>query len=428
MSAVVYEPELAWIDGGFRRGAAICVEDGRISSVGEAKGSGSALAARAMLPGFVNAHSHAFQRAMRGRGETFPEGTGSFWTWREAMYGLVAELDGPTLAATCEQAFGEMLDAGITTVGEFHYLHHDAPGDFAFDEVVLGAAAASGIRIVLLQARYEAAGFGQAMEESQERFRVDDDQQYWGSVDALRESVDGKLQRVGVVAHSLRAVPIDVVVSMAEEAGHRGLPMHLHLEEQRQEVDACVEHHGRRPMELLNEQLAVSPMLTAVHCTHSESGDLEQWIDAGGNICICPLTEANLGDGVAQVSGMTRRGARLCLGTDSNARISMLEEARWLEYGQRLAREARGIAAAPDGRMDTTLIDAATTSGAAALGTRGGRIDVGRDADFALIDLSVPALAGIADEDLAMAIICGAGNAAIAGTIVAGGEIRPTRR
>lgn len=404
---------------------------------------------RALLPGFVNAHSHAFQRGLRGRGERYPAGAGSFWSWREEMYALVGALDRERLFDLSLAAFREMRAAGITAVGEFHYLHHDDAGaaDFAFDEVVLAAAAAAPIRLVLLETYYASGGFGETggvgrpLEEAQRRFACASPAAYWRQVDRLAErlAVDGT-QTVGAVAHSLRAVPLDDLAALHAEARRRGLVFHLHLEEQRREIEECVAATGRRPLELL---LALDPgaETTAVHCTHSDPADLARFTAAGGHVCVCPLTEANLGDGIPPLAALLAAdpgaGDRLCLGTDSNARISMVEEARWLEYGQRLAGERRGVLAADgpqaDGRegaalngaavqgtLAPRLLAAATVGGARSLGLAAGEIAAGRWADLLLLDLDHPDLAGAGPDTLLAAFLLGAGNAAIAGTAVGG--------
>ena len=419
MSGRVYGPELAWIDGVFERDQSISIEGGEIIAIGRDAVT-DPLPGIAMIPGFVSTHSHAFQRALRGQGEVFPTGSDSFWGWREAMYGLVESLDRPQLHAACVRAFREMRQAGITCVGEFHYLHHVDGDPFAADEVVLEAAAEVGIRIVLLETCYMCGGIDTPLSPAQAHFETTDLAAFWSQVDALRAAVDGCMQRVGIAAHSIRAVPPESLLTVASEAARRGLPLHLHLEEQRQEIDGCIERYGMTPMALVCQEVTVSPMLTAVHCTHTSAADLEQWLDDGGNVCVCPLTEANLGDGRCDLARIVRHPGSLSIGTDSNARIGMLEEMRWLEYGQRLGREARGIATDADGRMDRVLMDAATSGGARALGMSVGRIATGRLADFALIDLADPQVAGVADEDLAAAPCCGGDNSVIAGTIVNG--------
>lgn len=427
MSRQTIQADLIWIDGAFVPDWAITVgADGRVESVGRARsGAVRRLEGVALLPGFVNAHSHAFQRGLRGSGERFSSGAGSFWSWREAMYALVASLDRDGLRRVCRQAFAEMRDAGITTVGEFHYLHHDREGDFSFDHVVLEAASEVGIRIVLLQAYYTAGGIGKALEPGQRRFAMLDLRQYWRQMDRLAQRLDPSTQSVGVVAHSIRAVSLAEIRALHSEAIRRGLPFHMHVEEQRREIEETLDAYGRTPMQLLCDELVPGGNLTAVHCTHTSPADMAAFLARGGRVCVCPLTEANLGDGIPDLSAPHSVGGRLSLGTDSNARISAIEEMRWLEYGQRLRGELRGALMDPHGGVAATTLEAATSGGAAALGIAAGRIAPGEWADLAAVDLTVSSLLGVPAAGLLDAIVFGAGNGAIAGTFV-GGKWRPT--
>jgi len=436
----VVEADLTWTGldgtssggGGFERGVRVAYDaSGRIVAVGEDAGSTTRrLTGRALLPGFVDAHSHAFQRGLRGRGETFPAGAGSFWSWREAMYGLVDRLDPDAFRALSLRAFLEMRSAGITTVGEFHYLHHASAdaADFRLDEALADAASEAGIRLVLLQAYYAAGGPGRPVEGAQRRFRSPSLDAYWRQMDRLAGLLDPQLQCLGVVAHSLRAATPDETAALHAEAARRDLPFHLHLEEQVREIEECLEAYGARPMELLLDRIEVTPRVTAVHCTHTAPEDMARFLGAedGGTVCICPTTEANLGDGIADLPAIRAAGGAICLGTDSNARISMIEEARWLELVQRLARERRGVVRDQEGRSAAPLLAAATEAGARALGLDGGRtgeagvIRPGALADFVTVDLDSPVLAGWTEESLAESIVYGADDGAIDATCVGG--------
>lgn len=379
------------------------------------------LPGRALLPGMVNAHSHAFQRGLRGRGEIFPDGAGSFWSWREAMYGLVESLDADHLHALSRRAFEEMRAAGITSVGEFHYLHHDASEEgYAFDEVVLSAAAEAGIRIVLLAAHYRTGGIGESLTGGQRRFDTRSLEDYWRQMERLRDALDPALQTLGVAAHSIRAVPLEEIAALHEEATGRGLVFHMHLEEQPAEIEASRARYGATPMALVNRELAVHDRTTLVHCTHTAPEEFDRYLAAGGLVCLCPLTEANLGDGLADVPRLLAAGDRVCLGTDSNARISMLEEMRLLEYGQRLSTGTRGICLDEEGAVAPRLWRCATEVGARALGLDAGRIEAGRLADFAVVDLDHPALAGWDEETLLASLILGVPDGAVTGTCVGG--------
>jgi len=410
----IYNPELVWIDGAFHANKSITVEEGTITAIGKGDNSDKG----AYLPGFVNAHSHAFQRGLRGRGETFTSGGDSFWAWREEMYKLVDELTVDQFRELCIRCFSEMRQAGITTVGEFHYFHHDKATDFAMDKAILEAATEVGVRMVLLHANYAMGGFQQPLSGVQKRFETHSIPSWWDHVDALSNEVDGSMQRIGTVAHSVRAVDIDSIKEISIGSIERGMPMHIHVEEQRQEIQACLDEHGVTPMALLNDALEVSPMLTAVHCTHTAPADMEHWLSSGGNVCLCPLTEANLADGICNMHRIVKQGGCVSLGTDSNARISMLEEMRWMEYAQRLQREERGVCVDNKGSMANYLIDAATRNGARCLGIPGGEITVGKIADFTVVDINHPQISGATPETLAVALCCGSDNAVIIDTII----------
>ncbi len=419
----VFEADLTWTGTRFEAGVQLAIgDDGRIEALGPLRLRPTLRLTRcALLPGFVNAHSHAFQRALRGRGERFPQGAGSFWSWRDAMYALADSLDPETAYAVYLQAFREMRDAGITTCGEFHYLHHAGEGpDYEYDGVVLAAARRAGIRLALLNAFYTTGGIGRPLQGAQRRFESQDASTYWAQMDRLGALCDPRLQSLGVVAHSIRAAPLDAITELHGEAQRRGLRFHMHVEEQRAEVEECMAKYGRRPMELLNQVLRVDGNLIAVHCTHTDPGDMARFLAAGGSVCVCPVTEANLGDGLPALDQVHVAGPRLSLGTDSNARIAFLEEMRWLEYGQRLRRELRGALRDPAGGVAPALLETATSAGALALGVSAGRLEPGNWADVVAIDLDAPALAGVDAEHLLEGLVFGAGNQVVWGTAVAG--------
>ncbi len=425
------EAQLAWADGRWQRDFQVEIDgDGRIARCG-ALGveADERLHGCALLPGFVNAHSHAFQRGLRGRGEHFPAGAGSFWSWREAMYGLVEELDETTLGQWCRRAFGEMRAAGITAVGEFHYLRHLDPGarDHAFDEVVVEAARATGLRLTLLVAYYRSGGIGTELSGGQQRFATPDPESYWRRMDELEGLTDGSTVRLGAVAHSIRAADPGEIRELHTESKNRGLVFHMHLEEQPREIEECREAWGVGPLALVTDRLEPGPEFCAVHATHSTSADVRRFAAAGAHICLCPLTEANLGDGLPAFESLEHPEAALCLGTDSNARISMLEEMRLLEYGQRLRRGERGVVLDRDRDNAPRLLEIATRGGAGALGLEAGRIEPDAWADFAVVDLAHPTLAGTAEGNLLPAIVFGAADGAVSGSLVGGLAATRTR-
>jgi len=420
----VVEADWTWTGERFEPGVRLALgDDGRLAAVGRlAQAPDERLRARALVPGFVNAHSHAFQRGLRGQGESFPAGAGSFWSWRESMYRLVETLGAHELEALARRAFGEMLAAGITSVGEFHYLHHPAHGqDWALDRAVLAAARATGIRLVLLQVYYRTGAIGQALEGAQRRFDGRSLAAFWANHEALARELDPARESLGVAPHSIRAVPLAELVPLVREARARGLVVHAHVEETRREIEDCRAAHGRGPLELFDEELALDHGFTAVHGTHSTPADLARLARRGANLCLCPLTEANLGDGLPGLAGPPTPA--LALGTDSNARISMLEEMRWAEYGQRLRHERRGGLVDEHGAFAPRLLRAATLGGARALGLAAGAFEPGHWADWVALDLDAPELAGWRPETLAESLLCGAGERVLAGTWVGGRRV-----
>ena len=431
-------PELVFRDDRFESGVGVRIDDsGRIAEVGALPGATNSatvdidgtgdsggfhtiesMPGIALLPGFVDVHSHAFQRGLRGLGDDFPAGAGSFWTWREAMYALVESIDDSRLLAIATATFREMRAAGITTIGEFHYLHHrDAAAlDFAFDEIVLAAARSAGIRIALLQSYYRQGGPGRPLGGGQRRFDGGSLERFLVSADRLEPLLDRSRESLGVAPHSYRAVARGELTRLHAEARRRGWVVHLHLEEQRQEIEEIEAAYGMSPSEILLEDLDLDSGTTAIHCTHTPPDRLQEMFRRGVHVGLCPLTEGNLGDGIPALR--TAAGPRqLALGSDSNLRLSMLENLRWLEYGQRLASERRGLLGE---RPALTALTAATLGGARSLALPVGRIAVGLWADFCAVDLGHPALAGVPRVGLAEALVFGAGDDVIRATAVGG--------
>lgn len=424
---MVIEADWTWTGARFESGIQVAVNSqGCIEAVGHLPNPvTNRQTGRVLLPGLVNVHSHAFQRALRGRGETFPQGAGSFWTWREAMYQLVESLDAESFYRWSRQAFDEMLGGGITTVGEFHYFRHDARCEgYAFDDVILQAAHDSGIRLVLLPSYYNTGGVGRPLAGGQKRFACASPDEYWRQWDRLAGKLRGDRQTLGASVHSIRAASIEDMVTIHRESRRRGLVFHIHVEEQRQEIADCVTTYGKTPMALLNERLDIDERFTAIHGTHTDPQEMRRFVRAGGNIGICPLSEANLGDGIADVPGIRAAGGTICIGTDSNARIGMIEEMRWLEYAQRLRTESRGLCVDESGNCANALIQMATTNGARALGLPIGRVEAGCCAEFAAIDLTAPPLAGWTPGTLPNSIVFGCSENMVVSTCVGGQWLR----
>ena len=378
---VRYWCEQAWIGGVVVPGVALDVEGDRITAVtaaGLQPASGHEVLHGLTLPGLANAHSHSFQRALRGHAQT---GTGSFWTWREQMYELAMTLDPDQLHALARAAFAEMTLAGITVVGEFHYVHH-APGGTPYADpnetghAIVAAAAEAGIRLTLLDACYLEGGI--------DRFR-DAGVDAWASrVDALR---DDETVRVGAAIHSIRAVDPDQAALVATWAGDR--PLHAHVSEQPAENADCLARHGGTPSGVL----PVSDTFTAVHATHLTDADIARLGVA--TICLCPTTERDLADGIGPARRLRDAGARLAVGSDSHAVIDLFEEARAIELDQRLATGVRGHHSA------ASLLDAATAGGYDCLGwPDGGRIAAGGLADIVSVALNSVRTAGTPPETI----------------------------
>jgi formimidoylglutamate deiminase len=418
----ILEADWTWTGRTFEAGIQVAIDsDGRIGQVGRLGAqSAERLTGQALLPGMINVHSHAFQRGLRGRGDLFPAGVGNFWSWREAMYRLVEELDAEPFHRLCVQAFREMLASGTTTVGEFHYFHHTrGTTDYAFDRIVMDAAKEAGIRMVLLLAYYRTGGIGRPLEGGQRRFATASPGEYWDQMDRLAPHLAAN-QTLGAVAHSIRAATPHEIGLLHAESLVRKLPFHIHIEEQRKEVEDSLACYGLPPMAAITGAVKDCSNLTAIHCTHTEPADMRVYLDRGGRVCLCPLTEGNLGDGIPALAEVHRQGGRICLGSDSNNRISMFEDMRWIEYGQRLSQETRGALRPDDGHLARTLFEAATLGGAGALGLPAGTIAEGRPADLFTVDLDAPVLAGWTPETLLDSMIFGADPSIVLGTAVGG--------
>ena len=368
-----------------------------------------------LLPGLANAHSHAFQRALRGRTQ---RQEGSFWTWRRQMYELAARLDPDSMLAIARATFAEMSLAGITLVGEFHYVHH-GPGGTAYEDpnvmggALIAAAEQAGVRLTLLDACYLHGGL--EPDPVQKRF-FDADVEAWATrVAELAPGGPGERCRVGAAIHSMRAVQPESAAIVARWAAERSLPLHAHVSEQPAENQACREVYGATPTALLHFEGALSERFTAIHATHLEDEDVTLLAGAGATACLCPTTERDLADGIGPARRLRQAGCRLAIGTDSNAVIEPLEEARAIELDERLGSGRRGGLAAP------ALLEAATASGYASLGwPEGGVIREGALADLVCLRTDGVRLAGARAGDLLDAAVFAAGAADVSDVIVGG--------
>jgi len=414
----------ALLDGTFRGRVRVLVADGVITAISaDEDPDPTDVELDTVVPGFGNAHSHAFHRRLRGR--THADG-GDFWQWRERMYAEAADLDPDRYHELAETVFTEMRDAGYTAVGEFHYVHHSEGGEAYADhamELALAAAAESvGIRLVLLDACYLRGGIGQPLSARQRRFGDGDVQRWlerWHALrDALR-SVGGGLVTVGAAIHSVRAVSRDDLTAISAGLPPE-VPLHAHISEQRAENDACFAAYGLTPVGLLAEHGLISPRFSAVHATHLTEGDIRQLGTAGATVVMCPTTEADLGDGIGPAPELLEAGARLAIGSDQHVVLDPLEELTRLEYDQRLRSERRGVF------TPEVLWRAGTVEGYRALGLvddqRSPGLRVGNPFDAVELDAASPRTAGA--EAIQLPVV--ARSADIRATIVAGRLTRPT--
>jgi formiminoglutamate deiminase len=365
-----------------------------------------------VLPGLANAHSHAFQRALRGATH---RDLGSFWTWRRQMYQLAGRLEPDSMLAVARAAFAEMALAGITLVGEFHYVHHGPGGEpysdpNAMGRAVVEAAGQAGVRLTLLDACYLDGGI--EPDPVQERFFDADVEAWMTRVTALDE---GPAVRIGAAVHSMRAVPPESAAQVVRWAGAENRPIHAHVSEQPAENEACQEVYGATPTGLLHFEGALSNTFTAVHATHLTDTDVFLLGQAGVSCCLCPTTERDLADGIGPARRLSKSGCRLTIGTDSNALIDPWEEMRAIELNERLASGSRG------GLDGPTLLQSGTASGYQSLGwPAGGRIAEGALADLVCLSLTGVRLAGCSAEDLIDAAVFAAAPGDVRHVIVGG--------
>ncbi|MFE6471883.1 formimidoylglutamate deiminase [Streptomyces rochei] len=387
-----YWLEHAWLGTHVEPGVAVDVgDDGRIAAVRTdvpAPPPGAEILRGLTLPGLANAHSHAFHRALRG---TVQVGSGTFWTWREVMYSVADRLTPETYLDLARAVYAEMALAGITTVGEFHYVHH-APGGTAYadpnamGEALIQAAADAGVRITLLDTCYLSSGFGQPPDTHQLRFS-DGTADAWAQRCSLLEERDHA--RIGAAVHSVRAVPADQLATVARWAEERRAPLHVHLSEQTAENDACHAAHGCTPTRLLADHGVLGPRTTGVHNTHLTDEDIALLGGSRTGTCMCPTTERDLADGIGPAAALQQAGSPLSLGSDSHAVVDLLEEARAMELNERLRTRTRGHWTA------AALLRAASADGHAALGwDDAGTIEPGARADLATVALDSVRTAG----------------------------------
>lgn len=461
-----FVPELLYAGGRFLPGRAlVCDGAGRVARVAREEEldegvSVVRLRGRALLPGMVSAHSHAFQRVIRGRTEyrgASTEGArDSFWTWREQMYAAASRLTPEDIYDASRMAFLEMALSGVTTVGEFHYLHRTPEGAEYEDpnllsKQVVRAARDVGVRIALLRVAYARAGYLKEPDPRQLRFIEPDADAYARNTESLIDDLSrsevnedacgsgvARSAWVGVAPHSVRAVPVEYLRAVRDFAERNALAVHMHVAEQPAEIEACLAETGRTPVALLADEGLLGPRFTGVHAVHVTAEEVARMRDARARVCACPTTERNLGDGVVPADLLFGHGVPVALGTDSNAQIDLLEDARELEYHLRLTRLERNVLA-PAGDEDRSVSDAdlktgasrasslaarlfecATVAGAQSVGAEAGEFAEGKSADFFTVDLEDPSVAGASEEDLLPAIVFSLSRAAVREAAVGG--------
>ena len=413
-------PDYLWVNGQVERGTAFFVDEAgsitRFSKSPVDLAAAQRLKNRAVFPGLVNVHSHTFQRVIRGRTEWRNQGQrDTFWTWREKMYDAATRLTPEQIYETARAAFLEMLLSGITTVGEFHYLHHGPDGARYADpnligKLVIQAAREVGLRIVLLRTAYVRAGYGKAPNPGQARFITRDPATFITDTEELstwvrRTYLPGEVE-VGVAPHSIRAVTHDYLKEVSRYAQERELRVHMHVSEQPGENEACIQEYGGSPVTWLQQIGLLGPRFIAVHAIHISEVEAGFLAESGSSICACPTSERNLADGAVRADWLLARGAMLCLGSDSQVQIDLLEDARLLEYHLRMQQLER-VVLDPPGRegLSQMLYETASKSGAASLGHNGGELAVGKPADFVSIDLDDPSIAGAGEETLVANVV-----------------------
>jgi len=430
-------PDFVYVDGEFRSGVAVvCDNEGLIVGLRSASEIQSQpetfkvipLRSKALLPGLVNGHSHAFQRVIRGRTEYRWQHTAdSFWTWRELMYRAANQLDADDIYAASRMAFLEMALSGISAVGEFHYIHNSPKGT-PYDDPnllareVIRAANDTGLRIALLRVAYERAGFQKEPDPLQSRF-IEKPEIYLRNLEELL-TLKSEMIWIGAAPHSVRAVSLGYLNEVDSFVKAHHLPIHMHVAEQPAEVAACIEEYGRSPIALLDTEGILSENFTAVHAIHVTPKAIDAIANKRATVCACPTTERNLGDGVVPVGEYFLKSVPVSVGTDSQTQIDLMEDTRELEYHLRLQRKERNVLADREDNGTSSLakrlFECTTTNGAKSIGFSGGRIEAGSPADFFTVDLNDASIAGASTDDLLAHIVFSLARTAVRDVVVAG--------
>ena len=424
----------AWVNGRWQHG--VCLEVDALghwchitSDISEAPAPATVLQGP-VLPGMVNAHSHAFQRAFAGLSERRASDADDFWSWRDRMYGVALALTPLQMRALAAQLYVEMLQGGYTQVCEFHYLHHSESGARYADPATMAwavadAATDAGLGITLLPVLYERAGFAQAtLRDDQRRFAGTPD--FIAGLQQTLAASGRALLNAGVSIHSLRAASPASFTQLLEQVGTQDMPIHIHIAEQMQEVRDCLAHTGKRPIEWLANALPIDARWQLVHATHTQPAEIEAVAASGAGIVICPSTEGNLGDGLVDLPAWLQQGVPMAIGSDSHVCRQWNEELRWLEYGQRMQLQKRNVAASPSTGQSATaarLFEAALAAGGQAAGHKRWGLVTGARADLLVLNPGASGLLGIAPGHVLDACVFACDAAPVRDVFVAGRQV-----
>jgi len=397
-----YYAENILLSQGWASDKTLTIENGIITAITAGKDDDANVLTGAVIPGMVNCHSHAFQRAFAGFSEQGSEGQDSFWTWRKVMYKFLAQLSHEDAQVIAQQLYIEMLKMGYTRVAEFHYLHHDIDGNSyakndsisnglaTMAEAIFKAAKNSGIGLTLLPVLYQYAGFGQQVASAGQKRFINTTEQFNQLVSdcfALAEQYANT--NVGIAPHSLRAVDKKAITAAVKHV--RSLdnkaPIHIHIAEQQQEVNDCLDHYSKRPVQWLLDNIALDEQWCLIHATHINQEEQQGIVASKAIAGICPTTEANLGDGVFPTTEFLALNGTFAIGSDSHISVNPIEELRWLEYAQRLTKQQRAILASPEtASVGQNLWHKAAVGGAQSTNSNTGTIAIGKQADLLVLD------------------------------------------
>ncbi|AMO22420.1 formimidoylglutamate deiminase [Ramlibacter solisilvae] len=429
---------LAWLDGGWAQDVLLVAgADGRWQQLQpgcDAAGrAGAEVLSGPVLPGVVNGHSHAFQRAIAGLTERAAPGRDDFWSWRDRMYAAALRITPAQLEAIAAFLYAELLAAGYTQVCEFHYLHNDHDGRAYADPLEMSlalvrAARSVGIGLTLLPTLYMRSGFGaRGLREDQRRFASTPDAVLRIAEAVRREAAGSPLLTAGIALHSLRAVDEGALHECARAARAASMPVHIHIAEQQLEVEDCLRQHGQRPIEWLLDNVELDDAWNLVHATQANAKELQALQRTGAAVVLCPTTEANLGDGVFDLPAWQAAGGPWSIGSDSHVTRSWTEELRLLEYSQRFVLRQRNVAARAAGAESTAaaLLQSAMEGGSAAGGMPLAGLAVGQRADFSVVDTGAAALAGVPATHLLDALVFSSPANPMMRVVAAGRDARP---